>query len=65
MKNLNECKEYYKDVFLTWLDYRDNKELEAFENILRFIYGKEFEEVEAMWKQEALNEYYGAMAKAS
>lgn len=68
MKNLNECKTYYQDTFLDMIEENATEKsifestekamFETLHNALKFIYGDEFEKVEALWKHEALNEYY-------
>lgn len=69
MKTLNDCKEYYKDLYMDCLDCGsfDESQQESTEKVryttlcdtLRFIYGAEFEKVVNGWNREALNEYYG------
>lgn len=73
MKQLRDCEQYYKDVFTTSLSYTNNRpetdrnritaaaELETMQNVMRFIYGAEFDRIALTWNQEALNDYYGAM----
>ena len=69
MKKLNECKAYYQDNFVNMIaensaeksiyESTEKAIFETLHNTLRFIYGGEFEKLEALWKREALNEYYG------
>jgi hypothetical protein len=68
MKNLYECKEYYKDLYMDCLSSNsfgksifesvDMARYEMFCDTLKFIYGKEFEKVETLWSDEAIKEYY-------
>lgn len=70
MKKLEECKEMYKDAYMTCLDcsaFRRSSfaiaELTAFNTTrenLRSIYGAEFDEIQPYWCQEAVDEYYKA-----
>lgn len=68
MKNLNECKEYYKDLYMNCLavdGFNKNKfnctelaQFEAHKNTLAFIYGEEFDNIERIWQKETLKEFY-------
>ena len=60
MKTLAECKEYFKDVYTTWLIYQDDDTYKALGNLeqtLSFIY-PEFKNVMNTWINEASKEYY-------
>jgi len=62
MRKLEECKAYFQDVFMDYLQDQDNKIEEAryrqIYKTLEWIYGEEFRKVEAFWRHEALNEFY-------
>lgn len=68
MKELNECKQYFKELHLNCLknnsfskDIFQSTELaqyETFCNTLNFIYDSEFQLVKPIWINEALNEFY-------
>lgn len=62
MKKLEECKEWYKDLFITWLEYQDEEDeirLNHLRETLEFIYGEyEVDAAEKKWIQEAKKEYY-------
>ncbi len=62
MRKLEECKAYFQDVFMDYLQDQDNKIEEAryrqIYNTLEWIYGEEFRKVETFWRHETLNEFY-------
>lgn len=68
MKKINDCKEYFKDVFMNCLEEdafeksqfesTEKARFEMFCETLKFVYGEEFEKVRLAWTQEALNEFY-------
>lgn len=64
MKRLEECRAYFEDVYMdmldTHLDYEERKRFKMFEETLSFIYGDEYNQIEANWKQDSLNKYYSA-----
>ena len=71
MKKMEDCKEYFKDVFKTCKAYGgfeansiyDSTERAQYETLcetLKFIYGEEFKSAAPRWAQEALNEYFTA-----
>ncbi len=64
MKRLEECKAYFEDVYMdmldTYVDSEESKRFKMFEETLSFIYGDEYKQIEARWKQDALNKYYSA-----
>jgi hypothetical protein len=67
MKTLEECREYFKDVYTTWLIYQDDdthKALENLEQTLGFIY-PEFRTVVNAWIREASKDYYGSLKKTA
>lgn len=67
MKTLEECREYFKDVYTTWLIYQDDdthKALENLEQTLGFIY-PEFRTVVNAWIMEASKDYYGSLKKTA
>lgn len=68
MKELRECKEYYKDMYMNVLAV-EGFEKNAFECVelaqynahretLKFVYGSEFDKIERIWQREALKEFY-------
>lgn len=68
MKNLSECKEYYKDLYMDCLE-NDSFEKNIFESTekaryetfcetLKFIYGADFENIMPNWSNDALKEFY-------
>lgn len=68
MKNLSECKEYYKDLYMDCLE-KDSFEksifestekarYEAFCETLKFIYGADFENIMPNWANDASKEFY-------
>lgn len=68
MKNLGECKEYFKDLHMSCLE-EDALEESVFESTekaryemfcetLEFIFGEEFIQIMPTWTQESLNEFY-------
>jgi hypothetical protein len=67
MKTLEECREYFKDVYTTWLIYQDDdtlKTLDDLENTLSYIY-PEFKSMVNEWINEASKEYYGSLKKTA
>ena len=49
MKNLEDCKEFYVNAYNTYKDYRDilsRERLDAIRDTLRFIYGKDRDELD-------------------
>ena len=68
MKKIEECKEYYKDLYYNCLesnafeknifDSTDLARYEMFCETLKFIYGDSFEAIFHKWSSEALNEKY-------
>lgn len=66
MKRLEENKEFFKDVFMDWLQYNDEVTQVRYRTVtdtLEWIYGEEFRNIEAGWRQEALNEFYTMAAR--
>lgn len=68
MKNLSECKEYYKDLYMDCLE-NDSFEKSIFESTekaryetfcetLKFIYGADFENIMPNWSNDASKEFY-------
>lgn len=67
MKTLEECREYFKDVYTNWMMYQDDdtsKALENLEQTLGFIY-PEFRHAMNTWINEASKEYYGSLKKTA
>lgn len=65
MRTLNECKEYFKDIYTNWMIYQDDETLKTLENLketLDFIY-PEFKNVVNAWINEASKEYYNSLKK--
>ena len=65
MRTLNECKEYFKDVYTNWMIYQDDETLKTLENLketLDFIY-PEFKNVVNTWINDASKEYYNSLKK--
>lgn len=61
MKKLEECRAYFEDVFMDMLDDpKESKLFEMFEETITFIYGDEYKQISARWKQDALNKFYSA-----
>lgn len=68
MKNIAECKEFFKDLHMDCLsenafeksafDSTEKAKYEMFCETLKFVYGQEFERVRPLWTQESLNEFY-------
>lgn len=62
MRTLAGVKEYFKDVYTDWLKSdRYGKELDRITmmtEVLHFIYGTDFDEIEAEWRYEAIDEFY-------
>lgn len=68
MKSLNECKEYFKDLYMNCLSddafdksIFENTELARYEmfcETLTFIFGEEFKEAKPHWASEAIKEFY-------
>lgn len=68
MRKLEECKEYYKDMYMDVLavegfgkDIFECVELaqyNAHRETLKFVYGAKFDAIERYWQREALNEFY-------
>lgn len=68
MKRLEECKEYYKDLYLNVLeangfernifDCVELAQYNAHRETLEFVYGAEFDKTEKTWQSEALREFY-------
>ena len=65
MRTLNECKEYFKDVYTNWMIYQDDETLKTLENLketLDFIY-PDFKHVVNVWINDASKEYYNSLKK--
>lgn len=72
MKTLNECKEYFKDLYMDCLEENafekstfestERARFEMFCDTLKFIYGENFKTVQPIWAQDALNEFYSQIA---
>ena len=65
MRTLNECKEYFKDIYTNWMIYQDDETLKTLENLketLDFIY-PEFKNVVNTWINDASKEYYNSLKK--
>lgn len=68
MKKIEECKEYYKHLYIDCLAYDgftkssyESMEKARFEMLcetLAFVYGSEFKKIERFWQREALKEFY-------
>lgn len=68
MKNLSECKEYYKDLYMDCLkndsfeksifESTEKARFETFCETLKFIYGADFENIMSNWSNDALKEFY-------
>lgn len=68
MKELHECKEYFKDIYTDCLTENafeksifESTERARYEmqfEVLEFIYGKDFKKVVNSWQQEALHEFF-------
>lgn len=68
MKNLHDCKEFFKDLHMNCLSESafdkdiftstERARYEMFCETLKFIFGEKFEEIELYWVNESLNEYY-------
>ena len=68
MKKIEECKEYYKDLYCNCLESNafeknifDSTELARYEmfcETLKFIYGNNFEVVRPVWSSEASDEFF-------
>lgn len=68
MKNLSECKEYYKDLYMDCLkkdsfeksifESTEKSRYEAFCETLKFIYGADFENIMPNWANDASKEFY-------
>jgi len=68
MKNLSECKEYYKDLYMNCLE-NDSFEKSIFESTekaryetfcetLKFIYDEDFKNIMPNWSSDASKEFY-------
>lgn len=68
MKKLEECKEYFKDLYMDCLQ-EDAFEKSVFESTslarfemfcdtLEFIYGADFKSARLRWSHEAANEFF-------
>lgn len=68
MKKLEECKEYFKDLYMDCLQ-EDAFEKNVFESTalaryemfcetLKFIYGSDFKSARSRWTSEAANEFF-------
>lgn len=65
MRTLNECKEYFKDIYTNWMIYQDDETLKTLENLketLDFIY-PDFKHVVNVWINDASKEYYNSLKK--
>ena len=69
MKELSECKNWFKELYMNVLDAggfyevdmytnRDITRYNMFITALEFIYGTEFNKVRSEWIKEAIEEYY-------
>lgn len=68
MKNLSECKEYYKDLYMNCAENNSFEKsifestekaiYETFCETLRFIYGVDFENIMPNWANDAAKEFY-------
>lgn len=73
MRKLSECKNFFEDLFLdcmeadamdkSIMDCYEKNRYDTFCDILRFIYGQEFEAVRPSWAQAALNKFYSMKAE--
>ena len=68
MKKLNECKEYFKDLYInrfapnafgkSIFESLDIARYEMFCETIEFVYGTDFKQIKPIWSQEASNEFY-------
>ena len=68
MRKLNECKEYFKDLYIDCLasnafgkskfESPDIARYEMFCETIEFVYGTDFKQIKPIWSQEASNEFY-------
>lgn len=62
MKTLNECKNYYMDVYTDYITDQENQNeytrFRMHRETLLFIYGEEFKKIENNWQNEALKNIY-------
>nr|DAV18996.1 MAG TPA: hypothetical protein [Bacteriophage sp.] len=68
MKDLSECKEYYKDLYMDCLkndsfeksifESTEKARYEAFCETLKFIYGADFANIMPNWANDAAKEFY-------
>lgn len=68
MKDLNKCKEYYKDLYIDCLENDsfgksifESTEKARYETLcetLKFIYGAGFENIMPYWANDASKEFY-------
>lgn len=68
MKNLSECKEYYKDLYMDCLENdsfgksifesTEKARYDTFCEVLKFIYGSDFESIKLSWANDASKEFY-------
>ena len=68
MRKLNECKEYFKDLYINCLasnafgksifESPDIAIYEMFCETIEFVYGTDFKQIKPIWSQEASNEFY-------
>ena len=68
MKKIEECKEYYKDLYYNCLesnafeknifDSTDLARYETFCETLKFIYSDSFEAIRPEWASEAAKEFF-------
>lgn len=68
MKKLEECKEFYKDLYFTCIasnafgknifESTDLARYEMFCETLKFIYGDNFENFRPVWSNEAAEEFF-------
>lgn len=71
MKNLSECKEYFKDLYIDCLEEKafekskfestEKARFEMFCETLEFIFGEQFAKIKPTWMQESLNEFYSLL----
>lgn len=68
MRKLEECKEFYKDMYMEVLaverfeksqyECMELAKYNAHRETLKFVYGAEFGEIEKTWQREALKEFF-------
>lgn len=74
MKQLEECKNFFKELYMDVLDSggfdvideytnRDITRYSVFIDTMSFVYGSDFDRIKLLWIKEATKEYYNFVSR--